>query len=228
MGNASCQPANGVHFLGLEQLRFDSQAFAEIAAIRDKVRDLPFGVPYGSHALVHVIQVPILLAVHQNVAVDLAGTNGFPQLAIEHRRRLSRLQHVRRLAHELLLGIASQCLKSRIYILDDAVAIRNQNRIRRLLHRAGELAHGLLRHLPLLLRRVQAERATDRTHQVGPVKLRPLHAVIRARLDNFSDGFLVGVQKLRKKLGGRRISRLMFKQDQPVSGVLQHRFSLFQ
>src|SRR5258708_6904162 len=84
MGNASCQPANGVHFLGLKQLGFDSQAFAEIAAIRDKVRDLPFGVLYGSHALVHVIQVPILLAVHQNVAVDLAGTNRFPQLAIEH------------------------------------------------------------------------------------------------------------------------------------------------
>ena len=95
--------------------------------------------------------------------------------------------------------------------------------------------------MPLLLGRVQAERAADRAHQVGSVELRTLHAVIGASLNDLSNRFLIrvlgqqdewhcapGLQKLREQLGGRRIDGLMFKQDQSIVTALEHGLGFFQ
>ena len=80
----------------------------------------------------------------------------------------------------------------------------------------------------------------DRAHQIRSIELRFIHTVIRARLNNFSNSFLVGMlgqqdegygaprpQKLGEQLGGCGIPGLMFEQDQPVVSPLQHRLRFF-
>ncbi len=88
---------------------------------------------------------------------------------------------------------------------------------------------------------MQTERAPDRAHQVGSIEMRSIHAVVSARLNNFGHRFLVGVlgqqdegygsphvQKLGKQFGGCGIPGLMFKQDQPIVSLPQHRLRFFQ
>ena len=77
--------------------------------------------------------------------------------------------------------------------------------------------------------------------RLAPVKLRLLHAILGARLDDFSYRFLIrvlrqhnegqgspGLQELGEKLGRGGILGLVFKQHQPIVAQLQHRLRFFQ
>src|SRR6202035_120280 len=102
MSNAASQPANGVHFLRLERLGFETKAFGVIAAVENKVRDTAFSIPYGTDTLINVIHVAVLLAIYHDATADVAGTNGFPQLAIKYRRLQAGLQNALGLACDFL------------------------------------------------------------------------------------------------------------------------------
>src|ERR1700751_2101936 len=82
VSHASGQTPNRVHFLGLQQLRFQPQALGEIAAIGDKMSNLPVRVAHRADALFHVIQLAILLAVYQNAAIGVSGKNRLPHLLV--------------------------------------------------------------------------------------------------------------------------------------------------
>ena len=60
MGHASSETANRIHFLRLQQLRFEMQSLGKIAAVGDKVCDAAISVPDGTDALVDVIQLAVL------------------------------------------------------------------------------------------------------------------------------------------------------------------------
>src|ERR1700676_2861287 len=199
------------------------------------------GIANGADAFVEIVETAVLLAIYQDAAVDVTRANGFPKFAVEGGRLLSRFQNRWSLAEDFLAGIAAQLFKCRVHIFDDAFAVGDKDDIGRWFDCAGKLAESLLSEMPLLLVRMQTERATDRAHQVHSIELRSLHAVISSCVNNFCDSFLVGVlgqhdkghgalglQKLGKQLGGRGIPGLMFEQDQPVVSPLQHRLRFFQ
>jgi hypothetical protein len=95
--------------------------------------------------------------------------------------------------------------------------------------------------LPVLLGRVQTERAADGSYQIRSIKLRSVHTVIGASLNDFNDRLLVGVfcqeneryrasalEKVRKQFSSAGILRLMFEQNQPVVFLQQHRLCFLQ
>lgn len=78
--------------------------------------------------------------VRQNVVIDVADTDGFPQFAIKCRHLPGRGRDARRLAHRFLGGITSQRFKGGVDLFDDAFTVRNHDGIGGLLDRAGKLA----------------------------------------------------------------------------------------
>jgi len=129
------------------------------------------GVLYRTDTLVDVVQLSALLAVYRNAAAHIAGSNGFPQLAVKRWCLLAGVQNALGLACNLLPGVAGQSFERGIYIFDDAFTIGDEDGIGRLLNRTGKLAQGFFRKLPLLLRGVQVQRAADRAQQVRSVEL---------------------------------------------------------
>src|ERR1700756_845201 len=88
VSNPAGQAADGVHFLRLQQLRFEPESLRQIAAVRYEVRDLPVHVPYRTDALLNVVQLTVLLAIHQDPTKHTPAENRLPHFLINLRTLL--------------------------------------------------------------------------------------------------------------------------------------------
>jgi hypothetical protein len=125
-------------------LLFGPHALRDIAPGRDELSDLPRPVPQGRDQIVLVIQLPVPLAVDEDAAVGTARENAAPELLVESRLVQARLEQPRRLADRIRPTVAGPLLESRVDVLDDALAVRDDHAVRRLLHRPRQAPERLL------------------------------------------------------------------------------------
>ena len=83
MGDAAGQAADGVHFLGLLQLRLQVALLGDIAVVGDEVGDAAVGVAQRCDGLLGKVEIPALLAVDHHSPKYLPAKNGLPHLPVE-------------------------------------------------------------------------------------------------------------------------------------------------
>src|SRR5262252_6949958 len=126
MGDAAGKSSNGIHLLCLYELSFQTQALGQVSTIGDEVSNLTVAITDGGYALLNIVKVAVLLAIHQNSAIDPPRQKRLPHLLIGFRTLLTRLQNAWSLPASLLACVASQFFKSGVHILNPAFAVGNQ------------------------------------------------------------------------------------------------------
>src|SRR5256885_15670239 len=105
-------------------------------------------------AFLDVIQFPVLLPVHQDAAIGIAGEHGIPHFLINLWALLARFQNSRSLTVNVLTFVSGERLERGIHVFDNSVMIGHHDRVSRLLDRARKLSQRFLRRLLLALQRM--------------------------------------------------------------------------
>jgi len=106
VGDSTCQAADGIRFLGLQELCFQAEPVRKVATVGDKLSHAAGGVAHGADAFFDVVELSALFPVNENAAINVAGEDGVPQLAIGLRTLLARLKNLRRLSCDFLAGVS--------------------------------------------------------------------------------------------------------------------------
>ena len=123
-------------------------ALADILAGGDEMGNLAAdGIAQRRDALLLVVQVAVLAPVDEDLPEHLAGLQGLPEALVEIVAVLARLHQTRRLPQGLLAGIAGVTLEGRVDILDTALAVGDEDRVRGLFQGTGLLGQLRLRRL---------------------------------------------------------------------------------
>src|SRR5580704_14116422 len=102
MCHSAGQHADRIHLLSLKERRLEAPALADLAIIRNEVCHSAFAVPHRGDGLFDSKRLPTFLAIDQHTAVDIAGSNRGPQLAVKIRTLLARFQNPRSLSDDFL------------------------------------------------------------------------------------------------------------------------------
>src|SRR5436305_10471696 len=112
-------------------MRLHSHAFREIASVCDEVSNVPFTIAYRTDAFLDIIQFPVLLPVHQDAAIGIAGEHGIPHFLIDLWALLARFQNSRSLTVNVLTFVTGERLERGIPVFDNSVMIGFHERVSR-------------------------------------------------------------------------------------------------
>ena len=197
--------------------------------------NLPLRVAYRTDTLFHVIQLPVLLSVYQDAAIDIAGENRRPHFLVNLRSLFAGFENARSSAARFVMAVTGERFERRVYILDNSVAVGHDYRVGGLFHCSRQFPHRLFRVLPLLLQRVHGHRIPDAADQGRSVQLRLGHAFPRLAPNKFRNSFLIRIfgqqdkghrdsrmKKVGYQMDGLRVPGFVFKQNQAIGSLLQH------
>src|SRR5690348_9108522 len=121
--------ADGIHFLRLEQLRFQLPALGDIAIVGDKVGDLAGSVANRRNCFFRVEQIAILLLVSENTAENISRKNCRPERFVKSGVLLAGFEQIRLTSQNFFTGIASENFEGWIGILDVTFTISDDYKI---------------------------------------------------------------------------------------------------
>ena len=101
---------------------------------REKIREIARLIVDGSDGLFHPIRFTSLLAIDEGPLERTSGHNLAPKLTVESGILPAGVKNPRRFAQHLLAAVSGDRLERRIYILDDALLIGEDDTIADLLH----------------------------------------------------------------------------------------------